>query len=100
MGLAVPRAVAAPVLPVLVALAWEEASPLKPLKAVGVTVRFDAAPAPPLAAPVTTEQPPAARGGAQGGPGEDEVEGRAAGAGDAVDHAAVAAVAGRRPGRR
>ena len=48
-GLAVPRAEAAPVLPVLVALDWEEALPLNPVKAVGATVRLEAPPAPPLA---------------------------------------------------
>ncbi len=33
----------APVLPVLVALDWQEASPVKPEKALGVTVRSGAA---------------------------------------------------------
>ncbi len=52
----------APVLPVLVALDWVEASPVKPEKAVGVTVRVAAPPAPPLAWPVATAEPPGGGG--------------------------------------
>ena len=52
--------VAAPVLPVLVLELEARAPPESPLVAVGVKVVVEAPPAPPPAAPVATELPPAA----------------------------------------
>ena len=61
-GAAVAVEVAAPVLPVLVALACEVASPVLPVVVSGVSVRLVAPPAPPLDWPVATLAPPAATG--------------------------------------
>src|SRR5206468_1327981 len=62
-GAAVAVEVAAPVLPVLVALFWDQTSPVAPLVAVGLPkVTVAVPPAPPRASAVATEEPPRAVG--------------------------------------
>ena len=60
LGLEKAEEMAAPVLPVLVALDWLATRPESPETAAGFTLRVAAPPAPPLAAPVATPEPPVA----------------------------------------